>query len=99
MTNPHLLGTTKNKEGGLDNHKGFRDNQELGMNHNIHLLNKTTPLRLWEVALSNAQKSQSRKMKNQVTCFKQNKIKEQNKKTETEVKEMEIVIYLLKSSK
>lgn len=32
---------------------------------------------------------QSRKMKKQVTCFKQNKIKEQNKNTKTEVKRTE----------
>lgn len=29
LAHPQLQGATKNKDGGLDNHKGLRDNQEL----------------------------------------------------------------------
>lgn len=59
LADPQLVADTKNKEGGLDSHKGLRKNQEHSrLNDKIHLLNKTTLSRLEKVAvLHNAQKS------------------------------------------
>ena len=36
------MGPTKNKVGYLNNHKGSRDNQDLGQGWTIHLLHKAT---------------------------------------------------------
>ena len=35
---PHMLEVTKNKEGSLDNHKGLRENQEVGMNSMLNFI-------------------------------------------------------------
>lgn len=52
------MANTKNKECGLDSHRGLRENQELRLNDKFHLLNKTTLSILGEVGvLLNAQKS------------------------------------------
>lgn len=57
---------TKNKEGGLNNHKGLRDSQELGpVIGEVYLLHKTSLLRLGEVAvLCNVQKPTQRGKEN-----------------------------------
>lgn len=37
MAQPRVLGTTKNKDDRLKNHKGLRDNQELIYNNRYYL--------------------------------------------------------------
>lgn len=57
LAHSQLLGVI-NLKSYLDNHKGLRDNQKLGqIEQKVHLLYKSTPSRMGEVAvLFNAQK-------------------------------------------
>lgn len=66
-----LLEATKNKEGGLDNHKGLRDNQEHGLGQLMRFISYMRPVCVKtgrEVAvLANVQKPTQRIKKNEET--------------------------------
>lgn len=67
MAHPHILGDTKNKEGGLDKHKGLRDNEEVGMSSMIRFVIYMRPLcqEGCMAVLSNMQKPTQRVKENE----------------------------------
>lgn len=76
-----------------------QEKAQVRLNDNVHLLHETIPTRLGEVAvLCNVHKPTQRVETREITRI-MFQAKEQDKTPGTELNEMEIIFYLIKSSK